>query len=107
MVAHPFQQPIDTSTGNIPKEWSFANISHVFKTKSKDACTNHPVSITCEPCKMLEHSMYSKTMDLLNEHTLQSDKMLLGKDSCETQVTTAINDWAKSLDNTGQVNTFM
>ena len=30
-----------------------------------------------------------------------------GKDSCETQLTTVINDWAKILDNRGQVDTFI
>ena len=29
------------------------------------------------------------------------------KDSCQTQLTTVINDWAKILDNRGQVDTFM
>ena len=29
------------------------------------------------------------------------------RQSCETQLTTVINDWAKILDNGGQVNTFI
>ena len=44
---------------------------------------------------------------LMNMNSCQIGNMLSGKDSCETQLTTVINDWAKILDNRGQVDTFI
>ena len=37
----------------------------------------------------------------------QKGNMHSGKDSCETQLTMVINDWAKILDSRGQVDTFI
>ena len=43
----------------------------------------------------------------LDEHKLLSDRQhaFQKKHSCETQLITAIDDWAKSLDKGGQVDT--
>ena len=47
----------------------------------------------------------------LDEYKLLSDRQHAFRKghtcSCETQLTTVINDWAKILDNRGQVNTFI
>ena len=45
----------------------------------------------------------------LDEHRLLSDKQHAFRKwhSCETQLTTVIDDWAKILDNQGQVDTFI
>ena len=45
----------------------------------------------------------------LDEHKLLSDKQHAFRKwhSCETQLATMINDWAKILDNKGQVDTFI
>ena len=43
----------------------------------------------------------------MNINFSQIDIMYLEKDSCETQLSTVINDWAKILDNGGQVDTFI
>ena len=40
-------------------------------------------------------------------NSCQIGNMHSGKDICETQLTTVINDWAKILDNRGQVDTFI
>ena len=54
VFAHLFQQSIDT--GEIPKEWSLANICPLFKKGDRSlACNYRPVSLTCVPCKLLEH----------------------------------------------------
>ena len=46
-------------------------------------------------------------MTHLDEHKLQSDRQHAFRKwhSCETQLTTVINDWAKILDNKGQIDT--
>ena len=54
VFAHLFQQSIDT--GEIPKERFLANICPLFKTGDRSlACNYRSVSLTCVPCKLLEH----------------------------------------------------
>ena len=108
VLAHLFQQSIDT--GEIPKEWSLANICPFFKKSDRSlACNYRPVSLTCVPCKLLEHIVCSNIMAHLDEYKLLSDRQHAFRKghSCETQLTTVINDWAKILDNRGQVDTFI
>ena len=106
--AHLFQQSIDT--GEIPKEWSLANICPLFKKSDWSlACNYRPVSLTCVPCKLLEHIVCSSIMAHLDEYKLLSDRQHAFRKghSCETQLTTVINDWAKIFDNRGQLDTFI
>ena len=64
ILAHLFQQSIDS--GEIPKEWTLANISPLFKKGDRSlACNYRPVSLTCVPCKLLEHILWSNIMALL------------------------------------------
>ena len=108
IFAHLFQQSIDS--GEIPKEWTFTNISPLFKKVDRSlACNYRPVSLTCVPCKLLKHIVCSNIMANLDEHKLLSDKQHAFRKwyNCETQLATVVNDWAKILDNTGQVDTFI
>ena len=108
VFAHLFQQSLDT--GEIPKEWSLANICPFYKNGVRAfACNYRPVSLTCVPCKLLEHIVCLNIMAHLDEYKLLSDRQhaFRKRHSCETQLTTAINDWAKILDNGGQVDTFI
>ena len=111
VFAHLFHQSIDT--GEIPKEWSLANICPppplCKKSDRSLACNYRPVSLTCVPCKLLEHIVCSNIMAHLDEYKLLSDRQHAFRKghSCETQLTTVINDWAKILDNRGQVDTFI
>ena len=108
VFAHLFQQSIDT--GEIPKEWTLANICPLFKKSDRSLASNYsPVSLTCVPCKLLERIVCSNIMAHLDEYKLLSDRQHAFRKghSCETQLTTVINDWAKILDNTRQVDTFI
>ena len=73
------------------------------------ACNYRPVSLTCIPCKLFEHIVCSNIMAHLDEHELLSDKQHAVRKwhNCETQLTMVIDDWAKELDNHGQVDTFI
>ena len=48
-------------------------------------------------------------MGHLDQHNLLSDKQhaFRKRHSCETRLTTVINDWAKTLDRKDQVDTFI
>ena len=73
VFAHLFQQSIDT--GEIPKEWSLANICPFFKRSDRSlACNYRPVSLTCVPCKLLKHIVCSNIMAHLDEYKLLSDR---------------------------------
>ena len=58
---------------------------------------------------MLEHIVCTNIMAHLDEHKLLSDRQHAFRKSrsCETQLITVINDWAKILDAGGQVDTFI
>ena len=73
------------------------------------ACNYRPVSLTYVPCKLLEHIVCSNIMAHLDEYKRLSDRQhaFRKRHSCEAQLTTIINDWAKILDNGGQVDTFI
>ena len=90
--------------GEIPKECSLANICPLYKKGDRAlACIYRPVSLTCVPCKLLEHIVCSNIMAHLDEYKLLSDRQhaFRKRHSCETQLTMVINDWAKILDNGG------
>ena len=108
VFAHLFQQSIDT--GEIRKKWSLANICPLFKKGDRSlACNYRSVSLTCVPCKLLGHIGCSNIMAHLDEHKLLPDRQhaFRKRHSCETQLITVINDWAKILDDCGQVDTFI
>ena len=77
-------------------------------------------ALTCVPYKLLEHIECSNTMANLDEYQLLSNRQhaFRKRHSCETQLTTVINDWVKHLttvindwvkifDKGGQVDTFI
>ena len=73
VFTHLFQQSLDT--GEIPEEWSLANICPLFKKGDRALASNYrPVSLTCILCKLLEHIVYSNIMDHLEKHSLLSDR---------------------------------
>ena len=93
-----------------PKQWSLANICPLYKKGDRALPSNYrPVSLTRVPCKMLEHIVCTNIMAHLHEHRLLSDRQQACRktQSCETQLITVTNDWAKSLDAGGQVDTFI
>ena len=59
--------------------------------------------------QLLEYIVCSNIMTHLDEYILLSDRQHAFRKwhSCETHLTTVINDWAKILDNSGQVDTFV
>ena len=108
VFAHLFQQSLDT--GEIPKEWLLANKCPLFKQGDMVlACNYRPLSLTCVPCKLLEHIVCSNIMVHLDEYQLLPDRQhaFRKRHSCETQLTTVIYDWVKSLDKRGQADTFI
>ena len=67
------------------------------------------MSLTCVPFKLLEHIVWSNIMARLDEYKLLSDRQhaFRKRHSCETQLITVLNDWAKVLDYRVQDDTFI
>ena len=65
------------------------------------ACNYRSVSLNCVRCKLFEHIVCSNRKAYLDEYKLLSDRQhaFRKRHSCETQLTTVTNDWAKILDN--------
>ena len=92
VFAYLFQQSLDK--GEIPREWSLANICLLYKKGDRALPSNYrPVFLTCVPCKILEHIVCTNIMAHLNEHKLLSDRphAFRKNRSCETQLITVIN----------------
>ena len=70
--AHLYQHSLDK--GEIPNEWSLANICPLYKGDRALPSNYRPVSFTCVPCKMLEHIVCTNNMAHLDEHKLLSDR---------------------------------
>lgn len=108
VIAHLFQQSLNNA--KIPKDWSLATICPINKKGHKANPKNYqPVSLTCVICKMLEHIVCSNIMKHLKEHSMITNRQhaFIKYHSCETQLCTIIDDWAKELDKGNQTDIFL
>ena len=108
LLTHLFQQSLDK--GEIPKDWSMANICPLYKKGDRALASNYrPVSLTCICSKLLEHVVCSNIMGHLDEYSILSDRQHAFRKfhSCETQLCTVIDDWSKNLDRGERVDIFI
>ena len=64
-----FQQSLDA--GMVPDNWKRANVTAVFKKGNRQVASNYrPVSLTCVPCKVLEHIVFRAIMDHVDFHKI-------------------------------------
>ena len=85
----------------IPSKWSTANVSPVFK-KGKTCLpgNNCPISLTCVPCKLMEHIICHHIQDHLDNHKILSPFQhgFRAKYYCETQLVTTLHDLFRTRD---------
>ena len=98
--------------GAIPTEWKEAYISPIYKVGKKDRGipeNYRPISLTSVTSKVLEHIVYSNVMTHLAQLNILTDVQhgFRKRRGCETQLTLVINDLAKALNNTEQVDTIL
>ena len=87
-----------------------ANICPLYKKGDRALASNYrPVSLTCICSKLLEHVVCSNIMGLIDNHSILSDRQHAFRKfhSCETQLCTVVNDWAKALDKGERVDIFI
>ena len=82
-------------TGELPTEWTQANVATIFKKGSKLQAVNYrPVSLTCITCKLFEHIICKHSLAHLEDHTILTDLQhgFRSERSCETQLVTTFQD---------------
>ena len=85
-------------TGELPTEWTHANVAPIFKKGSKLHAVNYrPVSLTCITCKLFEHIICKHILAYLEDHKILTDLQhgFRSGRSCETQLVTTFQDLAQ------------
>ena len=88
--------------GQIPRDWTRANVTPVFKKGNKHSPSNYrPVSLTSLVVKILERLIHSRITDFLDQHHKLSSFQhgFRRGHSCQTQLLATVHEWARSLDN--------
>ncbi len=95
-----FQRSIDS--GQVPSDWTKANVAPVFKKGEKYKCSNYrPISLTSICCKLMEHIIASHIMNHLDLHNIlyHLQHGFRPNRSCETQLIQLYHDLALNRDN--------
>ena len=85
-------------TGELPTEWTQANVAPILKKGSKLQAVNYrPVSWTCITCKLFEHIICKHILAHLEDHKILTDLQhgIRSGRSCETQLVTTFQDLAQ------------
>ena len=107
-VALLFQASINQ--GKVPAAWKKALVVPLFKKGSRSEASNYrPISLTSVICKLCEHVIHCAIIRHLDRHNILSDAQhgFRKRRSCESQLITTINDLAKGLEDTTQIDVIL
>ena len=107
-LAFIFQQSFDLNV--VPSDWSKALITAVFKKENKSDPSNYrPISLTSICCKVMEHIVLSHMAKHLSSNNILINEQhgFRQRFSCETQLISAIHDWAKSINTCSQTDVIL
>ena len=88
-------------TGELPSAWKTANVAPIYKKGPVCEAENYrPVSLTCIPCKLLEHILCSHIRAHLDSHQALTplNHGFRAKHSCETQLLITMQDLLTKCD---------
>ena len=95
-------------TGELPAEWTQANVTPILKKVSKLQAVNYrPVSLTYITCKLFEHIICKHILVHFEDHKILTDLQhgFRSGRSCETQLVTTFQDLAQMHNKKGsQIN---
>ena len=97
-------------TGAVPSDWNKALVTAIRKKDSKSNPTNYrPISLTSLCCKAMEHIILSHIAKHLAGNNILIDQQhgFRQRFSCETQLISAINDWAKCINSRSQTDVIL
>ena len=95
-----FQKSLNT--GQVPKDWSTAIVSPLFKKGDKSDPANYrPISLTCILCKTMEHIIASNIARHFNAHQILYELQhgFREKRSCETQLIQLVEELSRQVVN--------
>ena len=99
LLAALFNQSIQS--GQLPDDWTTANVTPVFKKGSKSDPSNYrPISLTSVLCKVLEHVIHRHIMFHLEKYQILTDCQhgFRKNRGCDTQLLITVDDIAKSIE---------
>ncbi len=99
IYADIFQCSLDT--GELPSVWKTANVVPIYKKGPVSEAANYrPVSLTCIPCKMLEHILCTHIRSHLQRFGALTplNHGFRAKHSCDTQLVLTIQDLLEKAD---------
>ena len=105
ILTHIFNKSL--SSGMLPKDWSEANVTPIYKKGEKSDPANYrPVSLTSISCKVLEHIIHRSIMNHLDCNSLLTNLQhgFRTERSCESQLATVLQDLNSSVDKGKQVD---
>ena len=94
----------------VPADWKKVLIVPVFKKGARTCPANYrPISLTCIPCKILEHIIYSHIYKHLNLYSILSQEQhgFRKYHSCESQLLTTIEHFAVHVDSGAQIDAIL
>ena len=108
-IAEPLSKLFNPSlaTGQLPSDWTRANITPIHKKGSKHLPNNYrPISLTCTVVKIMEHLIHQELSQFLsnNNKLITSQHGFRSKHSCQTQLLETVHHWANALDQRSSVH---
>ena len=94
----------------IPADWKKALIAPIFKKGAYTCPANYrPITLTCIPCKVLEHILYSHISKRLSAHNIlcQEHHRFRKYHSCDSQLITTIDNIATHVDSGAQIDAIL
>lgn len=94
----------------VPSDWTKALVTAIHKKDSKSNPANYrPVSLTSLCCKVMEHIILSHIAKHLAANNILIDQQhgFRQRFSCETQLISAVNDWAKCINSCSQTDVIL
>ena len=96
----------------IPTDWREALINPIYKKGKNDrgiAENYRPISLTSVTCKLLEHIIHSNIVKHLEANAILSDTQhgFRKRRVCNTQLVMVVNDFAKNLNYSQQLDTIL
>jgi len=90
------------SIHQVPREWSKAIVTPVFKSGSSCDVTNYrSISLTCVACKLMDRVVATRVLDCLRMHKLTSKHQhgFLSRHSTVSNLLESVSDWTLALNN--------
>ncbi len=96
---------ISLHTGQVPKQWKFANVTPIYKKGAKDQADNYrPISLLCITSKLLERCILNKIYNEIIPNISRLQHGFLRGRSTVTQLLLVLEQVVQNLDNNLQTD---